>query len=92
MDQELSIAQQLELENARATKLNVLIDALNTIAPESLDLSETSIRLYKQLMAQLSYQEFLYLPPKKANSAPITVLGTRRLFKSFILNTKFKKL
>lgn len=71
---EPSLEEQLEAENVRSTELNVLIEALEMISPESLGLRDEGFRLYKQLMTELSYQEFVYLPTKKG-IAPLTVLG-----------------
>lgn len=71
---ELSVEQQLEAEIIRSAELNVLIEALDVIAPESLGLSPDGVRLYKQLMTQIGYQEFVYLPTKRGG-APQTVLG-----------------
>lgn len=76
---ELTIEQQFEAEHIRSTELNVLIEALELIVPESLGLSDDGLQLYKKLMNQLSYQEFVYLPNKKG-APPVTVLGELMFF------------
>lgn len=73
-----SLVQQLDEENARATRLDAMIAALELLDLQKLGLNEDSVHLFRQIVAQLSYQEFVYLPTKRG-SASVTVLGRHNL-------------
>lgn len=78
------IAQQLADEQARATKLGVLLAALEQLSVDDLKLPESSVRHFQAVVDQLLCQEFIHLPAhaKKsgiggaaATAATMTMLG-----------------
>lgn len=72
---EPTVAKQLDEENARASKLDAMIAALELLQTDKLGLGEASIKLFEQTREQLQFQKFVQLPCKQG-SAPIQVLGT----------------
>lgn len=75
------IEQQLVEEQARATKLGVLIAALEQLAEDGPKLSEASLAPFQVTLNQLLYQEFVHLPAAKKGAGPsMTVLGNESTF------------